>query len=804
MGARPPGKPQRGLVRGKGRVGQVIAERYKIEQRIASGGFGAVYVGKHVHMGHRVAIKVLHPKAENLPGLVERFRREAIVGAHVRHPNVATAIDYGTLKDGSYYLVSEHADGDTLKAVLKQGPLTVERSWSIARQLAEALDATHSIGAVHRDVKPANIILVPGATRRDPDEVVKLIDFGFAKVAREKLASVDLPEPMAEISAHQLTMDGMVFGTVAYMPPEAFHGMDRVDERSDLYALGLIFYEMLTGRRPFVGETEAEVFKQKLAGGFPPLDREDLDEPVASALHALLERILHKDPDARFQTAHEVVDALDALPLAIAAATKPVSLSPDPKPSHSPASPSSEPSAEATPGESGADAEASESGADAKASESAAEAKPSDLAAEAKPSEPNTDATANEPPGGAEPAAQAEASESAGGGEPAAQAEASESAEQAEASEASGSAEPGAEVKSSEPAGRVEPSEPSAEAKSSEPSTDATPSEPPVDAESEDSDGPSISTEESDAEPAPESVTSAIQGASSRDAGVSERPPASRSRAWLFAVLLVAGGAGGLALWHWSSHSEPVAAPLPEPATHPDALAVPSASTSATPPAEIVVRQPSPEARAWIHAMYAAEQAKDWKTAFATFEKLARTEPSALAHPLARTSAADTFSALAQGRMPEADTMLKMLEGQVGSAGPEILFHVVQFQGGSRARDSALASLAKPEVRRLFSDALRLAVELREAGCDTPPALLKRAETEGESQVLLALKLQHSTCPPSSERDAAFRRLEARLTRRSDNADESGAPAATWRANPNWPVPSDRNGSRPKPKAPPP
>ena len=168
--------------RGQGRVGELIAGRYRIEARIASGGFGSVYTGKHIHMGHRVAIKILHPKAENLPGLVERFRREAIVGAHVRHPNIASAIDYGTLEDGSYYLVLEHVDGATVKKLLKQGAFSVSRAISVTKQLASALAAAHAMGIVHRDLKPANVMLVPATKGSEAQETVKLIDFGFAKI----------------------------------------------------------------------------------------------------------------------------------------------------------------------------------------------------------------------------------------------------------------------------------------------------------------------------------------------------------------------------------------------------------------------------------------------------------------------------------------------------------------------------------------------------------------------------------------------------------------------------------------------
>src|SRR5262245_31235218 len=140
-------------------IGQVISNRYRIDELLAMGGMGAVYLGEHVLMRKRVAIKILHPRVENLKELVERFQREAIAGAHVQHPNVATATDFGQLEDGSYFLILEYVRGVTLHDLIDKGPMAVPRAMHIVRQIASALAATHKMGVLHRDVKPSNVML---------------------------------------------------------------------------------------------------------------------------------------------------------------------------------------------------------------------------------------------------------------------------------------------------------------------------------------------------------------------------------------------------------------------------------------------------------------------------------------------------------------------------------------------------------------------------------------------------------------------------------------------------------------------
>ena len=288
-------------------VGQVISARYRVTELIATGGMSAVYLGQHVHMLKRVAIKVLDPKAEKLPELVARFQREAIAGAHVQHPNIVSATDFGQLNDGSYFLVLEYVAGATLNHVIAKGALAVPRAVSIARQLALGLAAAHDVGIVHRDVKPANVIVVQGS-----NDEVKLIDFGFAQVRLSKVPTIAPPPDEPSAPEKFLTQAGVVLGTVAYMSPEAALGMAAVDQRSDLYALGLILYELLSGKHPFDETEPVRLFLQHRTTPPPPLAVRAPDGNVPPALEAVVMKLLEKDPKERYASAREVVSALDA------------------------------------------------------------------------------------------------------------------------------------------------------------------------------------------------------------------------------------------------------------------------------------------------------------------------------------------------------------------------------------------------------------------------------------------------------------------------------------------------------------
>jgi serine/threonine protein kinase len=280
----------------------------------------------------------------NLAELVARFQREAIAGAHVQHPNVASATDFGRLDDGSHYLVLEYVRGVTLHDLLNRGHIPVGRALNIARQIAAGLDAAHRLGVLHRDVKPSNVMLVDG-------DQVKVIDFGLAKVPDAWLGEAP------EAARGKLTQRGKMFGTIAYMPPEAAMGMDTVDQRADLYALGIVLYKMLTGKHPFDASDPVEYLVQHQTAFPPPLAVRTPGVDVPRNVEALVMRLLKKDVRARFPTAQALMDALDeiisahgpttpfepraSLPITVAgadaAAAEPVSEIPIPRPAPLPA-----------------------------------------------------------------------------------------------------------------------------------------------------------------------------------------------------------------------------------------------------------------------------------------------------------------------------------------------------------------------------------------------------------------------------------------------------------------------------------
>jgi len=287
-------------------VGMVLSGRYRIVELLAMGGVGAVYLGEHVKMHKHVAIKVLHPDAQGLPEIAARFEREAVAGAHIQHPNVAVATDFGELDDGTHFLVLEYVKGATLREVIRRGPLPVARAVSITKQIAAALGATHAAQIVHRDVKPRNVMLIEG--ERD---VVKLIDFGLAKLSLKEVSAVAASRD--SMSEHRITGTGAVFGTIAYLAPEATLGMDAVDARADLYALGLVFYEMLAGRHPFDTSDPVQLFKQHARTPPPPIAERAPGVIVPPPVEAVVQRLLAKSRDDRYPNAEAVIAALEAV-----------------------------------------------------------------------------------------------------------------------------------------------------------------------------------------------------------------------------------------------------------------------------------------------------------------------------------------------------------------------------------------------------------------------------------------------------------------------------------------------------------
>jgi serine/threonine-protein kinase len=275
-------------------VGTLLAGRYRIEALIGSGGMGAVYLAEHVHMRKAVAVKVLHKEMTAFPEVVARFEREAVAAGRIEHPHVVSASDFGQLPDGSFYLVLEYIEGQSLaKLVSKVGALSPLRALRITRQIVEALSAAHGVGIVHRDLKPDNVMLVD---KDDDPDYVKVLDFGIAKIKVEE--TVEQPA---------LTQIGTVFGTPEYMSPEQARG-ELVDARADLYTVGVILYEMLAGVSPFKDDDLVVVLTRHLTADPPPLPS-GID-PLIVDLVLLLMR---KDRDQRVQSAALLIERIDLI-----------------------------------------------------------------------------------------------------------------------------------------------------------------------------------------------------------------------------------------------------------------------------------------------------------------------------------------------------------------------------------------------------------------------------------------------------------------------------------------------------------
>jgi serine/threonine-protein kinase len=275
-------------------VDAVVAGRYRVLGHLGSGGMGTVYRAEHVHMRKTVALKVLHHQLSRVNEVVARFEREAIAAGHIEHPNVVAASDFGKLDDGSFYLVLEYVNGESLRSLLEKGALPHARTVEIARQTALALHAAHALCIVHRDLKPDNVMLVPAPDGRDR---VKVLDFGIARVT----------VPGSTADATNLTRVGVIMGTVAYMSPEQATGQE-VDGRTDLYALGVMLYEMIAGHPPFEAELPTQVLARQLVEAPPPLP-----PGTPALLSSLVFDLLEKSAANRPESAEVVLERLGAL-----------------------------------------------------------------------------------------------------------------------------------------------------------------------------------------------------------------------------------------------------------------------------------------------------------------------------------------------------------------------------------------------------------------------------------------------------------------------------------------------------------
>jgi serine/threonine-protein kinase len=268
-----------------------------------------VYLVQHTGIRKQLALKMLSQKMMRIPAVLARFEREAMTAANIDHPNVAAATDYGRADDGRFYLVLEYVEGKELRAVLdaSNGPLPPVRALFIARQIVQALTRAHALGVVHRDLKPENIMLV----RRDGhDDFVKVLDFGLALVSRHIAEGAGNEHEVP--TAPKITQVGEIFGTLAYMAPEQAVCAP-TDIRTDLYSVGVILYEMLTGQRPFLGKTPLELIQQQLSTPPPPMKERAAQAKVPADVEAMVQRLLAKQPAERFQTPMELLSAIDTV-----------------------------------------------------------------------------------------------------------------------------------------------------------------------------------------------------------------------------------------------------------------------------------------------------------------------------------------------------------------------------------------------------------------------------------------------------------------------------------------------------------
>ena len=277
------------------RIGLVLQDRYRVLGGLGGGGMGVVYRGERLQLGRQVAIKFLLPDCVGRePQALKRFEQEARAMSRLGHPNCVSVFDFGVV-DGSPYLVMDLAPGETLRQTIDRGVVPASRALRVARQILAGLAHAHAHQIVHRDIKPDNIILERSTGL---DDHVRILDFGLAKLLN---------------SQTQLTT-GMVLGTPNYMAPEQMAEAGAIDGRTDVYAAGIVLFEMLTGRKPFEHDDVMEVFRRQLHMPPPPLRQASPQQGYSAALEAALLRAMAKAPDQRFPSASAMAAALEEVP----------------------------------------------------------------------------------------------------------------------------------------------------------------------------------------------------------------------------------------------------------------------------------------------------------------------------------------------------------------------------------------------------------------------------------------------------------------------------------------------------------
>ena len=280
-------------------VGETLDGRYFVQRKIGEGGMGVVFAARHAVIERPLAIKVLKREVMRDTATIKRFVQEAKAASRIGHPNIVDVTDFGTTPDGMTYSVMEYVDGMTLSRAIKdRAPFEAQRAIRIAQQIARALGAAHDKGIVHRDLKPENVFLIDRDERRD---FVKIVDFGIAKV-----------QPLeGKSEGPRLTRAGSVFGTPEYMAPEQAAGRSDTDGRVDIYALGTILYEMMTGRTPHKSDSTVRTIAMQMLDPITPPSQIRPDLAIPKPLELAIMKALAKKREERYQTMGEFVVALD-------------------------------------------------------------------------------------------------------------------------------------------------------------------------------------------------------------------------------------------------------------------------------------------------------------------------------------------------------------------------------------------------------------------------------------------------------------------------------------------------------------
>ncbi len=278
--------------------GTVLGGKYKLIQRIGEGGMGSVYEGEHLDIRRRVAVKLMQPHHAANPEAVSRFRREAQIAGSLGHDNICDVLDVGTSADGSHFLVMELLRGSSLAEILAStGPLPAKRALAVVAQVLDALSAAHAAGVVHRDLKPENVFVTKMGEQED---FVKVLDFGISKIVADSILDIS-----------SMTKTGSVMGTPYYMAPEQARGQKDQDHRVDVYATGVLLYEMLTCRRPFDGDTFNELLIKIVTEPFTP--PRAIKDDIPANVEAIVLRAMSRSRDDRYADAaamrHAVAEA---------------------------------------------------------------------------------------------------------------------------------------------------------------------------------------------------------------------------------------------------------------------------------------------------------------------------------------------------------------------------------------------------------------------------------------------------------------------------------------------------------------